>query len=216
MYSAYKLNKQGNSIQPCHSPSWFWTSHLFMLGSNCCFLTHLHVSQEAGQEVWYSHLFKNFPRFVVIHAVEGFCVVSKAEVGVFLEFLAFSLIQWMLAVWPLVSLPFLNPAVYIWKFSVHILLKPSLKDFEHNITSMRNEHNSLVVWTFFGAAFLWVGMENDPFQCCGHWCVFHICWHIDCSSLTESSFVIWNSSAGILSPPLALSVVMFPKAHFTL
>ena len=61
-----------------------------MLGSNCCFLTHLHVSQEAGKVVWYFRLFKNFPQFVVTHAVEGFCVVSKAEIGVFLEFFALS------------------------------------------------------------------------------------------------------------------------------
>ena len=53
-----------------------------MSGSNCCFLTCIQVSQEAGQVVWYSHLFQNFPQFVVIHAVRGFGVVSKAEVGV--------------------------------------------------------------------------------------------------------------------------------------
>ena len=53
-----------------------------MSGSNCCFLTCIQVSQEAGQVVWYSHLFHNFPQFVVIHAVRGFGVVSKAEVGV--------------------------------------------------------------------------------------------------------------------------------------
>ena len=60
-----------------------------MSGSNCCFLTCIQVSQEAGQVVWYSHLFKNFPQFVVIHTVKGFGVVNKAEVDVSLELSCF-------------------------------------------------------------------------------------------------------------------------------
>ena len=60
-----------------------------MSGSNYCFLTCIQVSQESGQVVWYSHLFENFPQFVVIHTVKGFGVVSEAEVDVFLEFSCF-------------------------------------------------------------------------------------------------------------------------------
>ena len=60
-----------------------------MSSSSCCFLTCLHISQEAGKEVWYSHLFQNFPQFVVIHTVKGFGVVNKAEVDVFLELSCF-------------------------------------------------------------------------------------------------------------------------------
>ena len=56
-----------------------------MSSSNCCFLTYIQVSQEAGQVVWYSHLFENFPQFIVIHAVKGFGIVNEAEVDVFLE-----------------------------------------------------------------------------------------------------------------------------------
>ena len=56
-----------------------------MFDSNCCFLTCLQISQEAGQVIWYSYLFKNFPQFVVIHRVKGFGVVNKAEVDVLLE-----------------------------------------------------------------------------------------------------------------------------------
>ena len=59
--------------------------------------------------VWYSHLFTNFPQFVVIHAVKGFGIVNKAEIDVFLELSVF-VIQWMLAIGTLVPLPFLNPA----------------------------------------------------------------------------------------------------------
>ena len=58
-------------------------------------------------------------------------------------------------------------------------------------------------------------MKTDLFQSCGQWWVFQICWHIECSTFTASSFRIWNSSAGILSPPLALFIVMLPKAHLT-
>ena len=60
-----------------------------MSSSNCCFLTCIQVSQEAGQVVWYSHVFQSFPQFIVIHTVEGFGVVNKAEIDVFLELSCF-------------------------------------------------------------------------------------------------------------------------------
>ena len=106
--------------------------------------------------------------------------------------------------------------LYLWKFSVHILLKPSLKDFEHNFTSMQNECNCMIVWTFIGIAFLWDWNENWPFR--SLWPLlsfFQICWHIQCSTFTELSFSTLNSSAGILSPPLALLIVMFPNSYLT-
>ena len=81
-----------------------------MSGSNYCFLICIGVSQEAGKVVWYFHPFKNFPQFVVIHTVKGLSIVNEAEVDIFLEFLAFSMIQWMLAVRLQVPLSFLNPA----------------------------------------------------------------------------------------------------------
>ena len=61
-----------------------------MSGSNCSFLTCIQISQEAGQVVWYSHLLKNFPQFVVIHTVKGFDIVNKAKIDVFLELSCFS------------------------------------------------------------------------------------------------------------------------------
>ena len=69
-----------------------------MSSSNCCYLTCIQISQEAGQVVWYSHLLKNFPQFIVIHIVKGFGIVNKAEIDVFGKSLAFSMIQWMLAI----------------------------------------------------------------------------------------------------------------------
>ena len=130
--------------------------------SNCCFLTCIQVSQEAGQVVWYSYFFKNFSRFIVIHTVKGFSIVNKTEVDIFLELSAFSMIQQMLAIWSLVPLPFLNPA---WTSGISwftYFLKLGLTNFEHYFTSMWDECNCVVVWAFFGIAFLRDWNENCP------------------------------------------------------
>ena len=97
----------------------------YMSSSNCCFLTCIKVSQEAGQVVWYSHLFQNFPQFIVIHTVKGFGTVNKAELDVFLELSCFfddpadvgNLITG--------SSAFSKTSLYIWYFTVHVLLKPA-------------------------------------------------------------------------------------------
>ena len=156
-----------------------------MSSSDCCFLTCIHISQEAGQVVWYSHLFQNFPQFFVIHAVKGFGIVNKAEIDVFLELSCF--FYDAVDVGNLISgsSTFYKSCWYIWKFSVHVLLKPNLKDFEHNLAFLRNECNCTVIWTFFV-----IGMEIDLFQSCGHCWAFQICWHTECSTLTTSSFRI--------------------------
>ena len=137
--------------------------HCSMSGSNCCFLIRIQVSQEAGQVVWYSHLFKNFPHFVVIHTVKGFSIVNEAEVDIFLEFPCF--LHDPINVGNLISgsSAFSKPSLCIWKFSVHILLKPSLKDFEHYLASMWNENNCMVVWKFLGIALLWGWSINWSF-----------------------------------------------------
>ena len=104
----------------------------------------------------------------------------------------------------------------IWKFLVHVLLEPSLENFEHYFASMLDECNCVVVWTFFWhLPFFRIGMKTNFFQSCGHCWVFQICWHIECSTFTASSFRIWNSSTGITSPPLTLFVLMLPKAQLT-
>ena len=86
--------------------------------------------------VWYSLLFQNFPQFIVIHTVKGFGIFNKAEIDVFLELSCF--FQDPADVGNLISgsSASLKPSLYIWKFSVHILLKPSLKDSEHKFASM--------------------------------------------------------------------------------
>ena len=85
---SYKLNKQGDNIQPWHSFPYL-EAVCSMSSSNCCFLTCIQISQEAGQVAWYSYHFKNFPQFVVIHTVKGFGIVNKAKVHVFLELALF-------------------------------------------------------------------------------------------------------------------------------
>ena len=98
MYSAYKLNKQGQYTALMYSFPNLEPVHCSMSSSNCCFLTCIQISQEAGKVIWYSHLLKNFPQFVVIHTVKDFGIVSKAEVDFFWYSLAFLTIQRMLAI----------------------------------------------------------------------------------------------------------------------
>ena len=135
-----------------------------MPSSNCCFLTCIQISphfSEAGQVVWYSHLFKNFPQFVVIHTVKGFGIVSKAEVGVFLELSCFFYAPMNVGNLISGSFAFCKSSLNIWKFLVHVLLKPDLEDFEHYFAGMWDECNCVVVWTFFSIAFLWDCNETD-------------------------------------------------------
>ena len=86
--------------------------------------------------VWYSYLFKNFPQFVVIHTIKGFSVVDEAEVHVFLEFSCFFYDPANLGNLISGSSAFSKSSLYVWKFSVHVVLKPNLKDFEHYLASM--------------------------------------------------------------------------------
>ena len=142
--------------------SWLGTSLLLMSSSNYCFLTCIQISQEAGKVVWYFHLVKNFPQFIVIHTVKGFCIVNKA-VDVFLELPCF--FDNPMDVGNLISGSFVfsKSSLNIWKFMVHILLKPGLENFEHYFPSVWDECNCAVVCTFFGIAFLWDWHENWPF-----------------------------------------------------
>ena len=142
--------------------SQFLTNLLFHGHSNCCFLTCIQISQEEVRwSPWYSHLFQNFPQFVVIHTVKGFGIDNKADV--FLELSCF--FDDPVDVGNLISgsSAFLKSSLNIWKFTVHVLLKPGLENFEHYFASVWDECNCVVVWTFFGIAFLWDWNENWPF-----------------------------------------------------
>ena len=111
--------------------SQFSTIHCSISGSNCCFFTCIQISQEVGKVVWYSHLFKNFPQFVVTHTVKDFSVVNEAEADV-LEFPFFLYDPTNVGNLTSDSSAFSKPSLW---YSVHLLLKPSLKDFEHNFAS---------------------------------------------------------------------------------
>ena len=135
-----------------------------MSSSNCCFLTCIQISQEAGQVVSYSHLFQNFPQFIVIHTVKGFGIGNEAEIDVFLGLSCF--FHDSVDVGNLISgsSAFSKTSLNIWKFStVHVLLKPGLEYVKHYFASMWDECNCVVVWAFFGIAFLWDWNENWPF-----------------------------------------------------
>ena len=98
-----------------------------MSGSNCWFLTCIQVSQKAGKVVGYSHLFKNFPYFVVIHTVKGFSVVNEAEVDVFLELSCFFYDPMDVGNLISGSSAFSKSILNIWKFMVRVLLKLGLR-----------------------------------------------------------------------------------------
>ena len=116
-----------------------------MSSSNCCFLTGIQTSQEAGQVIWYSHLFQNFPQFIVIHTVKGFGVVNKAEIDVFLELSCFFDDPADIGNLTSGSSAFSKTSLNIWNFMVHVLLKPGLENFEHYSASVRDECNCAVI-----------------------------------------------------------------------
>jgi len=153
-----------------------------MSGSNYCFLTCTQISQEAGKAVWYSHLLKNFPQFVVIHTVKGFGVINKADVDAFLEFSCF--FNDLTDVDNLISgsSAFSKSSLNIWKLTVNILLKPGLENFEHYFARVCDECNCAVVWVSLALPFLGIGMKTNLFQSCGHCWVFQICWHTEYST----------------------------------
>ena len=135
-----------------------------MYGSNCCFLTCIKVSQVVGKVVWYSHLFQNFPQFLVIHTVKGFGIVNKAEIYFFLELSCFFYDPMDVDNLISGSSASSKSSFTTWKFSVHILLRPGLENFEHYFASMWDECNCMVDWIFFSIAFLWDWNENWPFS----------------------------------------------------
>ena len=134
-----------------------------MTSSNCCLLTCIQVSQKAGQVVWYSHLFQNFPQFIVIHTVKGFGIVNKEEIYAFFFPGTLLLFDDPAEVGTLISgsSAFSKTSLNIWKFIVHILLKPDWENLEHYFTSVWDECNC--IWAFFGIAFLWDWNEKWHF-----------------------------------------------------
>ena len=208
MYSVYKLNKQTiysldvllSNLEPIRCS---------MSCSNCCFLTYTQIPQEAG-------FLKNFPQIVANHTrtFKGFGIVNKTEVDVFLELSCF--FHDPMDVGNLISgsSAFSISSLNFWNFMVHVLFETWLGEF----WALLFQH---VRWVQLCSSLniLWhclsLRLEWKLFLSCGVCWVFQICWYIECSTFTASSFRIWNSSTGMPSPPLALFVVMLSKAHLT-
>ena len=151
----------------------------------------------------------------MVHTVKGFGIVDKAGIDISRELSCFFDDPEDAGNFISGSSAFSKTSLNIWKFTVHILLKPGLKNFENYFTTMWDECNCAVVWAFFGIAFLRDWNKNWPFPVLWPLLSFQIHWHIECSTFRASSFRIWNRSAGTPSLPLALFVVMLPKAHLT-
>jgi len=126
-------------------------------------MTFIQISQNVSQVVWYSHLLKNFPKFVVIHTVKGFSLVNKAEVDAFLELSCFFNDPTDVGNLISSSSAFFKSNLNIWNFMVHILLKPGLENFEHFFASVWDECNCVVVSAFFGIVFFCDWNENGHF-----------------------------------------------------
>ena len=134
-----------------------------MYSSNCCFLACILLSQEADQVVWYSH-FSEFSTVCCDPHSQRLCIVSKAEVDVFLELSCFSYYPADVGNLTSGSSAFSKSNLNIWKFMVHVLLRPGLKNFKHYFASVWDECNCEAVWTFFSIAILLV----PTFLYCGH------------------------------------------------
>ena len=158
--SAYKLNKQGDNIQPWRTPFPIWNQSIVP----CPVLT---IASWPAYRFLRRHIrWSGIPislrifQFVLTHSVKGFTVVNEAEIDVLLEFSCFFYDPMDVGNLVSGSSAFSKSNLNIWKFWVHILLKPSLENFDHYFASMWNECNRVVVWTFFGIALLWDWNEN--------------------------------------------------------
>ena len=133
---------------------------------NCCFLTCIQIFQEAGRWSGISIPWRIF-QFVVIYTVKGFSIVNETEVDVFLELSCFFYDPMDIGNLISGSSTFFKSSLNIWKFTVHVLLKLGLENFEHYFASMWDECNYVVVGAFFGISFLWDWNENRPFPVLG-------------------------------------------------
>ena len=182
-----------------------------MFSSNCCFLTSIQISHEAGQVVWHSYLFQNFPS--LLWSTQSKALAQLINRCFYRTLLVF---WWSNRCWEF----------DLWFLCLFLI---QLKHLEvhgsYTFEAWLGEFWALlykrVRWVQLcsSLSILWhclsLGLEWKLTFSCGHCWVFQICWHIECSTFTAFSFRIWNSSTGIPSPPLALFVVMPPKAHLT-
>ena len=162
MCSAYNLNKQGDNIQPWCTPFPIWNQSVVPCPVLAVAFWSAYIFLRRQVRWSGISISKSFPQFAMIHTVKNFSIDNETEVDVFLEFPCF--LYDPANVGNLITgFSPSKPSLNIWKFFVHIMLKTSLEDFEHNLTSMGDECNCLVVWTFFGTALLGNWDEDWPF-----------------------------------------------------
>ena len=136
--------------------------------SSCCFLTFIQISQKAGKVIWYSHLFQNFPQFIVIHTVKGFGIINNVEVDVFLKLSCF--FYELTDIGSLISgsSAFSKTSLIIWKCTVHMLLKPGLENFEHYFTHVTHVtwvqlcSNLSILWHCLSLGLKWKLTTSSP------------------------------------------------------
>ena len=163
MHSAYKLNKQGDNIQP-----WYTVFPILNQSIVPCLVLTV-ASWPAYKFLRKQVRWSDIPISLrIFHGlfwstVKGFSIVNEAQVDVFLEFPCFLHDPTNVGNLTSDSSAFSKLSLYNWKFLIQVLLKPGLKNFEHNFASMWNEHNCVLVWTFFGTALLWDWNEHWPF-----------------------------------------------------
>ena len=185
MYSAYRLNKQGDSWHPCHTPFSILNQSVVpdRVLTVASWSTYK-VSKETGKMVWYSHLFESSPQFVMIHTVKYFRVVNETQVDIFLEFPCF--LYDPVNVDNLISgsSAFSKPNLDIWKFFLCIMLNSKMQDFKYVLTSVGDEHSCLMLRTFFITTLLENLDEDWLLQSCDQCWVFQIC--------NTLSAMLWN------------------------
>ena len=182
MHSVYKLNKQGDNKQPCHTS--LSVLNQSVVRYRILTVVSWPVYRFLSRWVRWSGIpiSLEFSTVCYVHTVKGFSIVS--ETGRFFSGIPlFSL--WSSNYWQYDFSAFSKPSLNIWKFSVHVMLKPSMQEFEYNLTSMGDDCNCLVVWTFFSTALLgnwdedwtfavlWPLLDHEIFALCFyvHGCV---------------------------------------------
>ena len=164
MYSAQKLNKQDDNIQPWCTPFPIWNQSVVHVWFSLLLLDlHTDFSGSRSGGLVFPFLEEFSTVFFVIHTFKGFGVVNKAEIDVFLELSWFSDDSTDVGNLISGSSAFSKSSLNTWNFSVHILLKPGLGNFQQYFARAWDECICAVVWTFFGIAFPWDWNENWPF-----------------------------------------------------
>ena len=192
IYPAYKFNKQGDNILPWCTPFLIWNQSVvpYPVLTVASWPAYRFLKRQVR---WFGIpiSWRIFHSLLWFTQSKVFGIVNKAEIDVFLELYCF--LDDPVDVGNLISGSSASSktSLNIWKFSVHILVKPGLENFEHYFTSMWNECNCAVVWAVFGIAFLRDWNEIWPLPVLWPLLSFQICWHIECSTFTASLFRIW-------------------------